>query len=93
MSGKFKIEVEQIVTVDLRSEKFTDDFMAAYRKDFYPFYEKEEHAEHIGQLVARGMIDEVSSICGADQIVEGYGRIGDFVLAAQITETEVGVTS
>lgn len=91
MSKKYKIFVETSVNVTLKNEKFTPQFMEEFRSNFYPFYELSEHAQHIGQLVAREVIDPIDKLCGEKQFVEGYGPIGEFVLSAEIIETEVGI--
>jgi len=85
----FKIEVAQIVSVKLRTEAFTEQFMGEYRASFSPFFELVEHAEHIAQLVGRGVMDEVTRHTGGKQFIEGYGPIGAFVSEATITETTV----
>ena len=68
---KFTIIVEQEVTVELDETKFDEDFMQEFRDGFYPFFELRDHAEHIAQLQARGVVD-------ADQFsgcfIEGYGQ-------------------
>lgn len=86
---KFQIEVTQTASVDLKTAAFTDQFMEEYRASFFPFCELREHAEHIGQLVARGVMDEVTRHYGNEQFVEGYGPIGTFVSEATITDTTV----
>ncbi|WP_429956192.1 hypothetical protein ACQW08_06250 [Gluconobacter japonicus] len=89
MTKMFNIEVTQTVSVKLKKEAFTEQFMEEYRAGFFPFFEMREHAEHIGQLIARGVMDEVTRHYGAEQFIEGYGPIGTFVSEATITETTV----
>lgn len=55
------------VTVD--ETKFTEAFMAEFRRSFFPFDTIEEHIEHLGQLAARG---EMRS-----DFIEGYGPPAD----------------
>lgn len=82
----FQIEVMQIVSVTLKKEAFSETFMAEFRKSFYPFFELSNHAEHIAQLVGRGIVDEITAHFGRDQFVEGYGPIGEFVAAAEVVD-------
>lgn len=89
MSKEFQIDVVQTVSVTLKDTAFTEKFMEEYRASFSPFFELVEHAEHIAQLVGRGVMDEVTRHTGAKQFIEGYGPIGDFVEKAEITETTV----
>lgn len=62
----FDIEVLQNITVKLDEEKFTPEFMDDFRRDFYPFDTVEDHARHLAQLAARGVIE---TPC----FIEGYG--------------------
>ncbi|MEW9304739.1 hypothetical protein [Labrys neptuniae] len=81
---KFRIEVCQTVEVELDEAKFTPAFMEEFRKSFFPFFEIGEHAEHIAQLVARGVIDTSPSY-----FIEGYGPAKDMGIKAEITGTEI----
>jgi hypothetical protein len=60
----FHVEVRTYVEVSLDEAKFTPEFMAEFRRDFYDFATLAEHAEHLAQLASR---DAVSSF------IEGYG--------------------
>lgn len=64
---KFDTEYTSYWTVELDENKFTKDFMAEFRESFYPFYALEDHAEHITQLYARGVVE-------GDEFIEGYGK-------------------
>lgn len=79
---KFDIEVSSELTVVLIEEAFTNEFCEEFNSTIFYAENLEAHAKHIGRLVAREVIDEVSGTCGRDQIVEGYGRIGNFVKIA-----------
>lgn len=83
------IEVNRTVNVELKQDAFTHDFMKDFRKDFYPFFTLDEHAQHIAQLVAREVIDEIEGRRGAEQFVEGYGPIGEFVKTALVQDTSM----
>lgn len=83
----FTVEVTQIVEVKLDAAKFDDAFMAEFRASFYDFDTIEEHAEHIAQLQARGLID-VSYRSG--EFIEGYGPHQDMGIGARVIDTEVG---
>lgn len=86
MTKKFDIEVSQTVCVILLKPAFSEAFMSEFREGFYPFFELRDHAKHIGQLIARGVVDEITAYSGRDQFVEGYGPIGEFVAVAKVTE-------
>ena len=83
------IHVTSPVTVELREEAFTEKFMEEFRDSFYPCFNTLEHAEHIAQLAARELISEVNGSQGADQFVEGYGPIGQYVSKLTIGELEI----
>ncbi len=70
MIHEYEIEVVQTTTVKvtLDDSKMTPEWMADFRKTFYQFHDLEEHARHVAQLQARGLI-------GWDDFVEGYGTI------------------
>lgn len=86
---KFKVEITQLVEVELDETKFTDTFMTEFRDSFYPFYDLKDHAEHIAQLQARGLID----IEGTPEFIEGYGPSESMGLTAKVTECETDVVS
>lgn len=70
MIHTFECEVIQTtnVTVEIDDDEFTPEYMAEFRKSFCRFDSLEEHAAHIAQLQARGMIH-------FDGFVEGYGHV------------------
>ncbi|MCP9320127.1 hypothetical protein KBX73_10155 [Acetobacter persici] len=92
MRRKFNVKVEHEIIVVLREEAFTSDFMQGFRENFFSFDDVHEHAEHIGRLLACGIMGDVGRGYGHDQFVEGYGRIGDFVTAATIDGTDTSST-
>lgn len=82
----FKIIVTQTVEVKLDESKFDESFMAEFRGSFYPFYDIEDHAKHIGQLEARGItylqVDK-------KEFIEGYGPANEMGIAATIIDSEI----
>lgn len=82
----FHVEVTQLVEVTLDETKFDEAFLAEFRESFYPFMTVEDHAEHIGQLQARCMIDLEWN---GKEFVEGYGPADEFSLRAKVIETDV----
>jgi hypothetical protein len=75
----FTIKVEQIVEVTLDETKFDDKFMQEFQRSMYHFTSLEEHAEHLGQLYARGLYDNGS-------FIEGYGPAADMGIRFEDTD-------
>ena len=75
--------------VKLDPAKFTPEFMADFRRDFYPLYGLDDHAEHLAQLVARG-VAELSPYL-PKEFVEGYGPIGEMGISAEVHDCEQDV--
>lgn len=86
---KLQVEVTQLVEVELDEAKFTETFMKQFRAAFYPFYEIEDHAKHIAQLQARGLID----IELFHEFIEGYGPSKDMGLRAVVKDTTMEMVS
>lgn len=86
--AKFTVEVRQIVEVELDEAKFDEAFMEEFLESFYPFMTLVDHAEHIAQLQARGVID-LDFI--PTQFVEGYGTALDMGIKASVTSTDMEV--
>lgn len=61
------VEVRQRVAVTVDEAKFDEGFMRDFRKTMYPFDSLDDHIEHLGQLAARGLVDDFSTF------IEGYG--------------------
>lgn len=61
------IEVTHEVEVEVPDTLLTEEFMAEFRKHFYPFTTAREHLEHLAQLNVRGLADNHS-------FIEGYGK-------------------
>lgn len=83
----FDVAVTQIVRVSLDESKFDEAFLAEFRESFYPFHDVQRHAEHIGQLIARGLFEPFDLVRG--EFIEGYGTATDFGLSAKIIETDI----
>jgi len=79
------VHVSQLVQVELDASKFDEAFMQEFRESFFNFDTIEEHAEHIAQLQARGVID----IEGVPEFVEGYGPSDEMGIKARVIDTEV----
>jgi hypothetical protein len=76
----YDVQVTQQIKVTLDITKFTPEFMADFRRSFYPFDTVEEHAEHIGQMVARAVYPEIFP--GDDTFIEGYGPANEMGITA-----------
>lgn len=81
------IEVRQQVTVTVDENKFTPEFMGAFRKSFYDFETIEEHIEHIAQAGARGIVS------WPGDFLEGYGKLNDFGVTFKVGHAECEVLS
>lgn len=82
----FDIEVTQLVRVTLDETKFDDAFMSEFREDFYPFFTVSDHAEHIGQLVARSICEPTKY---SSEFIEGYGESREMGISAEVIETDI----
>ena len=65
---KFRVVVTQVVDVELDESKLNDEFNKEFSSYMWPVDSIEEHAKHIAQLEARGLV-------GPDKFVEGYGDL------------------
>jgi hypothetical protein len=73
---KFLVLVTQVVEVKINPAKFDKKFMREFREMMYPFHTHADHAMHLGQLAARGMMNGTS--------VEGYGEFSDMGIEVRI---------
>lgn len=82
----YKVLVSHEVEVTLDETKFTEAFMQEFRDSHYRFFDVEDHAEHLGQLYARGIAQGWK-----DEFVEGYGCVADFGISFEdgYQETEI----
>lgn len=83
------VEVRRYIDVTVDESKFTNKFLAEFRKDFFPFYSLDDHVKHLAQLYAIGAIGEYPP----DQFVEGYGPLDQMGISccelAEIPEPEI----
>ncbi len=82
------IQCTQFVKIHLNEGAFTEEFMKEFRDSFYPFFRIEEHAEHIAQLIACGICEEIHIDYNSGQFIEGYGLIDEFVDHASVCDSE-----
>ncbi len=81
--AKFEVVVQQVIEVELDETKFTPAFMEEYREFFYPFYSLQDHAEHIAQMQARGVID-LEGYVSPHAFVEGYGLVEEMGIKVRV---------
>lgn len=79
------VTISTMVEVQVREELFTEEWLAEWRRAFYPFHTVNDHIEHIAQLAARDMLSET--------FTEGYGPLADMGISARTVdwsqETEI----
>lgn len=83
----FNVIFTQTIRVSLDETKFDDRFMKEFAEIFYPFDTLAEHAEHIAQLVGRGVVGEYELKKG--DLIEGYGPATEFSLAAKVLDSDL----
>lgn len=66
------VEVRQTVRVSVDESKFTPEFMREFQDMMHPIDSVAEHATWLGELYARGIVDD-----GPSEFIEGYGRPAD----------------
>lgn len=79
MLKEFEVTVTHTVKVIMDKSKFTPEFNKDFRTYFFNFDGLEDHAKHIAQMEARGMI-------GFDHFVEGYGDIREMGIEVKVTD-------
>lgn len=67
-----EVTVSQIISVTVDETKFTEEFLEEFRKSFYLYSDVNDHIVHLGDLYARGIVDEFTDF------IEGYGDPKDF---------------
>jgi len=82
MSEIRTIEVIQIINVSLNEDKFNNEFMNEFRRNFYEFNTIEDHRKHLAQLFARGLINE------STDFIEGYGEIKTLGISFSVVHQE-----
>lgn len=85
MKKTYDIRVIQNVRVTLDESKFTEEWMAEFRRSFYQMNSTMEHAEHIAQLEARGVYGWGIT---KDTFIEGYGPAGEMGISVESMGTE-----
>ena len=60
------------VEVEVDESKFTEEFMQEFRESFFPFYNVQDHIEHLAWLFGTNRINELTNF------IEGYGDPKDF---------------
>jgi len=78
--AKFKTTLTFEVEVEIDEAKFDEAFLLEFRDSFYPFFDVNDHVEHIAQLEARGLLDDFT---------EGYGPIKDMGIKARTVDWTV----
>lgn len=76
---EFVVEVTHTVLVKLDDEQINDEFNEAFSSMMWEIDGLEDHAEHLAQMEARGLI-------GFDKFVEGYGDLRDINCSVEIQE-------
>lgn len=82
-----RIVVTQTVDVEMDEAKFTPQFMEEFRASFFRFDTNEDHARHLAQLHARGIVDGFGS-----QFIEGYGPAAAMGIKCQTINVETEIT-
>lgn len=78
---RYLVKVAHFIAVELDETKFTDAFLEEFRKDFYPFDGKEDHAHHIAQLHVRDLLEPA--------FTEGYGPLSAMGIKAQVVNVVI----
>ncbi|MCO5072063.1 MAG: hypothetical protein M9944_12735 [Rhizobiaceae bacterium] len=82
------VQVTHLVEVTMDDEKFDADFMAEFTASFYPYDTLEEHAEHLGQMYARGIVGD-----RPNEFIEGYGPASEMGIAFRSVYCETDLES
>jgi hypothetical protein len=80
------VVVAQTITIEIDESKFDDQFMEEFRQSFFPFFDIDDHIEHIAQLQARGVIDLEFN---KTEFIEGYGPAHEMGIRYVSTDLEV----
>jgi len=91
----FVVEVTQQISVTLDIDKFDQAFADEFNSYISDFGDPgpemlKEHAEHIAQLQARGVIDITGPI---GEFIEGYGPSEEMGITADVDWTETNVAN
>jgi hypothetical protein len=86
MMKDYHVAVTQRIRVTIEDEsKFTPEWMEDFRKSFYQIDTIQDHAEHLAQLYARGIIPWFDS----NPFVEGYGRLAEMGISISDEYTDM----
>lgn len=83
--GEYSFVCTQGVDLVLKEDAFTPEFLKEFAETICE-YSIKDHAEHIAQLVARGIVDPLFF---SSQFIEGYGHLGEFVQSIHVSGVEV----
>jgi hypothetical protein len=72
------IEVTIPVKVTVDETKFTPEFLAEFRKYFYPFKTVDDHIRHLAFLEVTGRLRDLPCF------IEGYGESEDFGIKIEV---------
>lgn len=72
------VDVTIPVTVTVDESKFTPEFLAEFREQFYPYETVDDHIRHIAYLEATGQLRDLPCF------IEGYGPSEDFGIQVKI---------
>lgn len=82
---KFKIEVTQLVEIELDESKFTKEFMEEYNSYITYHGSLSDHAKHIAWLQATGRVDIEMS----PEFIEGYGPSNEMGIKAKVIDENI----
>lgn len=81
------VQVTQVIEVETNDAKFDADFMAEFTASFFPYETLDEHAAHLAQLYARGLVAGIY----LSEFIEGYGPVGEMGIKFRHIDQEVEV--
>jgi hypothetical protein len=76
---KMTFEVTQTIEVEFDEKQFSEEFLEVFRECFYPFYDIQDHGEHIAQYYARSGSDDP----------EGYANPETKMFSCRSLDTDV----
>jgi hypothetical protein len=84
MMKAYHVAFTQRVVVTLDESKFTWEWMEEFRKHFYQLEGISDHAQHLAQMFARGLINEFEK----DPFVEGYGHLSEMGVKIEVVDSD-----
>lgn len=82
------IIVTSTVHMTLKDAAFTPAFIEEFASTMAPLMDIKDHAEYLSGLLVSGVLEDVGKGFGENQVIEGYGRICDFVEVARVGSVE-----